>query len=54
MHEEFNNDNESIGWILGSGYHPRDVEVFFKNDMLTNRNICDKLHHAQQYGDSNV
>jgi len=32
VHEEFvdDDDGESLGWVLSSGHHPRDVEVVLK------------------------
>jgi len=30
VHEELGDDGESIGWVLSSGNHLRDVEVVLK------------------------
>jgi hypothetical protein len=30
VHEEFDDDNKSLGWVLSNGHHPRDVEVILK------------------------
>lgn len=30
VHEEFGDDGKSLGWVLSSGNHHRDVEVVLK------------------------
>lgn len=31
VHEEFDDDNNSLGWVLSNGNHPRDIEVVPKD-----------------------